>query len=515
MDAFYSTCMPKNKLLNKKPNNSLAIAFYLYPVICVIALVFFIGISFFWNYSSEHQAILALAKKEAQTNFNKDLALRFWASEKGGFYVPVTEATKPNPHLSHIRDRDIRTTSGKRLTLINPAYMIRQVMDRYEKLYGVKGHITSLKPINPHNQPDNWERLALGKIENGLEEIMEISDLRGEPYLRFIRQVIVQKECLKCHGQQGYKVGDIRGGISVSVPLSPYLDLERISLMRILVSHILIGILGTIIILIIALQIKKRAKEQQLTQSKIFETNIELEQRVSERTKELEATNQKLKIKIHEAQQSEQQIKTALKEKETLLQEVHHRVKNNMQVICSLLDLQASAAKNQQAKAILLESQSCIHAMAVVHEILHDSDHLFEIDLQTYLNKITSAIFQTYSIETCEINLTTEVEPLLININQASHLGLITNELVSNSLKYAFPHDRKGEIRVIVKKPDNKLELTVMDDGIGIPEGINWRNSETLGLRLVCSLVEEQLGGSITMERKIGTKYNIRFKTGT
>jgi PAS domain S-box-containing protein len=215
---------------------------------------------------------------------------------------------------------------------------------------------------------------------------------------------------------------------------------------------------------------------------------------------------------ITKRKKAEDQIKASLKEKETLLHEIHHRVKNNMQVISSLLDLQSISIEDKQVKEVLRESQSRVHTMSIVHETLHDSENLSEINLQTYLFSLTTAIFQTYSVEPGKVNLHNEVENIPISIKQASPLGLIINELISNSLKYAFPDDRKGEITVRMKKTDNELELTVMDDGVGMPKDLDWRNSDSLGFKLIHSLAENQLDGFIEMESKNGMKITVKFK---
>ena len=164
-----------------------------------------------------------MVKKEAQANFNKDQALRFWSTTHGGVYVPVTDATPSNPYLSHVKERDIRVPDGKALTLMNPAYMLRQTMEEYETLYGVRGHITSLKYFRPETAPDEWEKFALQKFEKGTKEISEFTKIDGKPYYRYMSPMTTKTGCLKCHGHQGYKVGDVRGGVSVSIPMTPYL----------------------------------------------------------------------------------------------------------------------------------------------------------------------------------------------------------------------------------------------------------------------------------------------------
>lgn len=170
------------------------------------------------------QHMEALARKEARANFNKDQAFRLWATRHGGVYVPIDERTPPNPALAHLPERDIQTPSGKKLTLMNPAYMLRQLMDEFGELYGIKGKITSFKLLNPNNAPDPWEAEAMHQFERGAEEVFEFTDINGEPYLRLMGAMPVQEGCLKCHGFQGYKVGEVRGGVGVSVPMRPYLD---------------------------------------------------------------------------------------------------------------------------------------------------------------------------------------------------------------------------------------------------------------------------------------------------
>jgi len=185
-----------------------------------------------------------LAKMEAQTTFNKDQAFRFWATNHGGVYVPPSESTPPNPYLSHIPDRDIELPSGKKLTLMNPAYIIKQAMAEYSELYGVKGHITSLNPLNPANKPDEWEAGALRAFEKGVSEKVEFTDIAGKPYLRLMQPMVTQEGCLKCHAHQGYKVGDVRGGVSVSLPMEPYLDKETKLARTIISSHLIVWLLG-------------------------------------------------------------------------------------------------------------------------------------------------------------------------------------------------------------------------------------------------------------------------------
>ncbi len=174
-----------------------------------------------WRYYNDQNSAWLLAKYLAEESYRKDILYRRWAALHGGVYVPTSEQTPPSPYLN-VPERDITTPSGKTLTLLNPAYMTRQVHELGAEEDGMRGHITSLNPIRPDNAPDEWERRALRAFEQGQHEAASLETLDGEPYLRFMRPMIVEKKCLKCHAAQGYQEGDIRGGISVAVPWRPY-----------------------------------------------------------------------------------------------------------------------------------------------------------------------------------------------------------------------------------------------------------------------------------------------------
>ena len=204
-----------------------AIPFRRYIVALGALWTLLVGALLWIEVSRTEQVILELAESEAKAAFNKDIVYRQWATEKGGVYVPVTDKTPPNPYLADIPERDIVTPSGRRLTLINPAYMTRQVHELGLKEQGTHGHITSLKPIRPENAPDLWEIQALKLFESGAKEHRSIESLDGVLNLRYMAPLPVQEPCLQCHASQGYQVGEVRGGISVSIPLQPYLAVYR------------------------------------------------------------------------------------------------------------------------------------------------------------------------------------------------------------------------------------------------------------------------------------------------
>ncbi|HEY3400027.1 MAG TPA: PAS domain S-box protein [Geothrix sp.] len=176
----------------------------------------FLGVLMYYTTMEEHK----IALNRAMDSYHKDLAYRRWAAERGGVYVPLNGKTPPNPYLAHLPERDITTTQGKRFTLVNPAYMTRMVHELGEDAYGLRGHITSLRPIRPDNAPDPWERKALEAFEHGARELSEVVEQKGgRPILRFMGAFLVEPSCLACHAHQGYKVGEVRGGISITVPV--------------------------------------------------------------------------------------------------------------------------------------------------------------------------------------------------------------------------------------------------------------------------------------------------------
>ncbi len=215
---------------------------------------------------------------------------------------------------------------------------------------------------------------------------------------------------------------------------------------------------------------------------------------------------------ITERIRAEEQIRASLAEKEVLLREIHHRVKNNMQVITSLLRLQSKQIIDPQILELFRESHTRISAMALIHETLYQSPELARIDFKNYLDKLVRTLFQIYGARIGRIRLSVDIGDISLDMDQAIPLGLIINELVSNSLKYAFPNKKSGEIGIAIRQDKDRIELCVSDNGIGIAPESDIRNMDSLGLRLVFDLVERQLQGSVEVVRTEGTRFIITFR---
>jgi signal transduction histidine kinase len=234
-----------------------------YAVALAVGWTTVIVASLGWNLLQMRQDFVERARMEAHGSSDKDLLLQRWVSEHGGVYVPVTEKTPPNPNLAYVEERDIVTPSGRRLTLMNAAYVMRQLYTSGQETHGIRGHFTSLNPIRRENAADPWEASVLHAFERGQGEVSAIAMLDEESYMRFMRPMVTEERCLKCHGEQGYQIGDIRGGFSVSVPMSPYWVQAPARMMPLMLGHGSIWVLGLVGMGFAARSVRWRVSERE------------------------------------------------------------------------------------------------------------------------------------------------------------------------------------------------------------------------------------------------------------
>jgi PAS domain S-box-containing protein len=238
--------------------------------------------------------------------------------------------------------------------------------------------------------------------------------------------------------------------------------------------------------------IRTYGANQDITDRKMMEEEVRslnrvLEQRVAERT---------------------DQLNTSLDEKVLLLREIHHRVKNNLQIVASLFNLQSRYIVDQTALESIRETQNRVRAMALVHERIYRSENVGSIDLNEYLTFLGEQVFRYYGVKSSQITLSLSISAIRLDIDTAIPLGLVINEMLSNSLKHGFPDGRKGTISIACCECDQEISLVFSDDGIGFPEGLNWKNPPSLGLRLIISLVR-QLKGKVELDPSPGTTFRI------
>ena len=240
-----------------------------------------------------------------------------------------------------------------------------------------------------------------------------------------------------------------------------------------------------------------------------------LEDVVKERTVQLENTNRDLEKEILERKKADRKIKASLREKEALLKEIHHRVKNNLQVISSLLGLQSRQIEDKRYFEMFRDTQNRVHSMASIHEKLYSTPDFAKIDFTVYIEDLARDLYRSYEVGRKEVELEVKINHIFLGIDLAIPCGLIINELVSNALKYAFPPSFKGKkkIAVMLRPLKNEtIELIVMDNGIGMPEEIDIADVDSLGLQLVSIIAGDQLEGEIQLDRDKGTSFKIRFK---
>jgi two-component sensor histidine kinase len=216
-------------------------------------------------------------------------------------------------------------------------------------------------------------------------------------------------------------------------------------------------------------------------------------------------------IDITERKHHEEQLKSALKEKDLLLSEIHHRVKNNLQIIDSLLGMQSDLLLDEKAIPVLKDSQNRIKSMAMIHQILYESSDFSHVDFSSVIHSLISNLSATYALESSRIHININAESVLLPIDISIPLGLILNELCTNAMKYAFIDNRTGNINIILKySTANMVQIVVTDDGVGIPEEFDIENASSLGLQLV-QLLSEQISGKLTIHRSNPTSFSLIF----
>lgn len=259
--------------------------------------------------------------------------------------------------------------------------------------------------------------------------------------------------------------------------------------------------------------------EREKAQKALRKAHFELEQQVLERTEALSRVNEDLRAEMNERERIENKLKKSLEEKEILLKEIHHRVKNNLQIISSLLNLQSRYINNEEMLDIYKESQNRVKSMAIIHEKLYQSEDLARIDFGDYVKSLVLDLFNSYGVDKGNTELDINIKDILMDINTAIPCGLIVNELVTNSIKHGFQVDRakqltfdeKNKIAVSITKKDRSYVMSVYDNGIGFPENLDFQNTDSLGMQLVISLTS-QLRGTVGLERNNGTLFRIIFE---
>ncbi len=516
------------------------------------AFILIAGVIVALVYSNARQQALADAEARAMVILNRNLATHAYINKE--MKPRLFELTGPFLKPDHFDP-----------TWMSSTYAVREI-DRIFKTMGMGEYYYKECAINarsPLNEADEFEKRFIKQLNADplVEKESGVRLIGGMPYLYVLRRgESMENDCMRCHSESARApgglvkkygaersfhrvVGEVVSAISIRIPLNKaYADADALALK---LSWLMLGLLVILFavqswfgkkllfspLLLMrdkALQITKNRESlgeqipvpsgQELNElatafnqmSVSLQQTVEgLEQRVQERTRELEQLNLILSNDIVERKRIEDQISRSLKEKEVLLKEIHHRVKNNMQVVSSLLNLQAHGIADATMRAVFADARNRVSTMALIHEKLYKSPDLAHINFNEYLQSLVAGIADTYHRN--EVAVSVDTEMVALDVSVGIPCGLIVNELVSNCLKYAFPAGRKGTIKIgIHKDSQGNNVLSVADDGIGFPEAVDFRKTTSLGLQLV-NILTDQIHGTVELVKEEGTTFRITF----
>ncbi|QRM20043.1 response regulator [Dechloromonas sp. TW-R-39-2] len=450
--------------------NGLLMAYgYLTLRLSVLAALLWTGVlafSLVWNLNSTQAQMMAMAYSEARANLNKDIIFRRWATMHGGVYVPVTATQKSVPWLSHVLGRDVTTTDGLKLTLLNPASMLRQIMDAYAEEYGIRGRITGLKYLNPGNAPDDWERRQLEAFSRGDKtEVWEIAEINGQPNLRYLRAMYMETGCDKCHGILGYKTGDMRGATGLNLPLAPYLTQIEESRMQLGVSHAIIWLIGLAGIVAGGRLSARWDRERETAQQELAQHRDHLESQVKERT---------LALSI-----AKEAAEAASRAKGTFLANMSHELRTPMNGIMGMVDLALKRTTDSTVREQLNKARKSSQILlAVINDILDlskiEAERLQFEKVRFQLGEVLENVTSLVSERISEKGLTLRVDsPPELSCQALEgdplRLGQVLLNLVANAVKFTS----QGTVSIRVRPIEESLttvllRFEVLDTGIGI-----------------------------------------------
>ena len=425
-----------------------------------------LGFSLVWNLNKASDQAMSMAYSEARAVLNKDISFRRWGTLHGGVYVPLTETQKSIPWLSHVPGRDVTTTDGRQLTLLNPASMLRQMMDIFAEEYGVRGRITGLKYLNPGNAPDDWERQQLEAFTRGeIKEVWEVARFNGEPNLRYLRAMFMEPGCDKCHAILGYKTGDMRGATGLNLPLSPYLAQVAESQKQLGISHTIIWLIGLLGIVLGSRISARWDSEREKAQLELLRHRDNLESEVKERT---------LALSI-----AKDAAEAASRAKSTFLANMSHELRTPMNGIMGMVELALRRTTDEKARAQLGKAkQSSQILLAVINDILDiskiEAERVKLEDAPLQIGSVLENLVSVFGHKAADkgLHLKTELPDTLsrqLLRGDAFRLGQILINLLGNAVKFT----EHGDITVRARPTDEtsdhvQVRFEVSDTGIGI-----------------------------------------------
>ncbi|PKQ63126.1 hypothetical protein BZG02_10210 [Labilibaculum filiforme] len=458
---------------------------------------FLIGASFSWNYYLVDSNNEMVVLNKSRSFFDQILITRSWNSEHNGIYVPITDKTQPNPHLKDSL-KNITSTNGIRLTKINPSYMTRQIAELNKNNYNLQFHITSLKPIRPENKASEIEQEALREFEYGLKETLQLYKNGSSSKYMYMAPLSTQKSCLECHKHQGYKEGDIRGGISISFPADLYTNGVNKQKLSLGIIHFLILLLGY--------------------------TGIIFYHRTSRKY-----------FSIINSKNTE--LNRIIYTKDKFFSIIAHDLRSPLSTILGYLDLLKTDynnfTKEEQIDFINEMDMSANNSFKLLNNLLlwaKSQQNRITVNIQKYnLLQITTEAIEAYLAGATlkKINVDLKISIDIFVYSDSFTLQCVISNLFNNAIKFT---PENGTIGIKAKLINNFAEIQIIDSGIGIPEsrieklfkidesistkGTNNEKGTGLGL-LLCKEFIEKNHGELRVESEInkGTKAIFRIPT--
>jgi signal transduction histidine kinase len=468
---------------------------YRYSVVAMVCWTIIVVGSLIWNIYELRQSLQTLAINEALSSFKRDEALRLFISSRGGVYVPLDDKTPSNLYLHH-PERDVTTTSGKKLTLMNGAYVFSKVEEEYGQISRVNWRLTSLKPVNPANTPDEWEQNTLQNFEKEAKAVWGFSDIKGDSYLRLLSPLVTQPSCLKCHAYQGYTVGEIRGAMGVSLPMAPYLTEQRKRTEGLIWGHVTFLMLGLAGMGFITIKYRKRISENIRAEEELRRNRDQLE----EQTVLLARSNADLEQFAYVAS---------------------HDLQEPLRMVASFTQL---LAKRYRGKLDTEADEFISFAVDGANRM-----HALINDLMTY-SRVTRR-GRAFSPVNCEQVLDEVIDNLKLVIDESGaeitrdalptimgdhpQVSQVFQNLIMNAIK--FGGEQRPQIHISAESKGNEWVFSIRDNGIGIKSDYHERifmifqrlkdkeGTTGTGVGLaICKKIVERHGGRIWVESESG-----------
>ncbi|UCV20047.1 ATP-binding protein [Ferribacterium limneticum] len=431
-----------------------------------VVWTFVLTLSMVWNFHNVSNQAMEMAYAEARANLNKDISFRRWGTLHGGVYVPITATQQPVEWLSHVPGREATAADGRKLTLLNPASMLRQMMDLYATDYGIRGRITGLRYLNPGNAPDVWEKHQLEAFVRGEKtEVWAVEEVAGKPYLRYLRAMMMEPGCDKCHAILGYKTGDMRGATGLNLPLAPYYAQIEQSRFNLGISHLIIWLIGLAGIAWGGWISTRWSAEREASRAELLRHRDHLEAQVAERTQQLS--------------QAKEAAESANRAKSAFLANMSHEVRTPMNAIIGLTHMLARQNVDPgQVENLGRINQAANHLLALLGDVLDLSKIEAERLALEEMPFLPGALFANVDSLLGEraqakgLWLRREIAPRLLDIplvGDALRIQQILLNLVNNAIK--FTEQGGVTVRADIREESDSdvlIGIEVVDTGIGI-----------------------------------------------